>query len=76
MQVNVFIPFPQQDSAATPMLILPDAPDAVVPEHLRHIEWRYFATVQTGDYLFGMAKDTVEAALARDGYLVARSGSI
>lgn len=76
MQVNVFIPAAETEDSPTAMLVLPDASDAVVPEHLRHIEWRYYATVQAGDGLLGEEKATVETVLATKGYLVARPGSI
>jgi hypothetical protein len=76
MQVNVFIPVAEAEDSPTAMLVLADAPNAALPKHLRHIEWRYYATVQAGDQLIGADKATVETVLATKGYLVARPGSI
>jgi len=34
------------------------------------MEWRYFATVESGDKITGAPASEVETALARDGYLI------
>jgi hypothetical protein len=70
MQVNVFVSEVHQDGEPTQMLALPSGPEAVIPSHLRGIDWRYFATTESDDKIIGLAPGEVEVALARDGYLV------
>jgi hypothetical protein len=70
MQVNVFISAVNQDGASPTIVVLPAGPQAAIPRHLQHLEWRYFATVESGDKITGAPAVEVETALARDGYLV------
>ncbi len=70
MQVNVFISEVKQDGLAPTIVVLPSGPQAAIPKHLQHMEWRYFATVESGDKITGAPAGEVEAALARDGYMV------
>jgi hypothetical protein len=76
MQVNVFVSEVKQDGSPTNLLVLPFGPEAVIPHHLHHIEWRYFATTDSGDSTIGRNKKEVEAALASDGFLLSEPGSI
>jgi len=77
MQVNVFISAVQHNSAAPTFLLLPLRPQANIPKHLQGVEWRYLTTTEADDSIIGMAPADVEAAVVRDGYLVAStSGSV
>ncbi|MBB4051128.1 hypothetical protein GGR20_000746 [Devosia subaequoris] len=74
MQVNVFIS-DQKDGKAPQLLVLPMGPEAVIPRHLQHQEWRHFATTMTDDKLLGAPSPEIEAAIARDRYaLVSPTG--
>ncbi|MBJ3784015.1 hypothetical protein [Devosia sediminis] len=70
MQVNVFISPPEHNGSPTQVLVLPAGPEASIPKHLQHIDWRYFATTVAGDSVIGADKGEVEVALASQGYLV------
>ncbi len=66
-QVNVFISQPGTLDVPT-LLVLPTSPGAAIPQHLRSLQWDYFATIATSDALIGASADQVEDNLARDGY--------
>lgn len=68
MQVNVFISEVTQDGAPTAMLVLPSGPEAAIPPHLQHVDWRYFATVDSKDEIICRATGDVDTALAADGF--------
>lgn len=76
MQVNVFISAVEHDGSPTQMLVLPFGPEAAIPRHLQHIDWRYFATTFAGDSVIGAEKAEVEVALTSEGYLLTQPGSI
>lgn len=76
MQVNVFISPVDHTGLPTQMLVLPFGPEAAIPKHLQHVDWRYFASTVAGDSVIGAEKGEVEVALASDGYLLTRPGSI
>ncbi|ODT80486.1 MAG: hypothetical protein ABS76_16255 [Pelagibacterium sp. SCN 64-44] len=70
MQVNVFVSEVEQDGTPTAMLVLPFGPEAAIPEHLRKVKWRYFATADADDAIIGLGRRDVESALATDGYVL------
>lgn len=70
MQVNVFISEVKQNGEPTQMLVLPYGPEALIPSHLRHLEWRYFATAEADDRIIGLPPGEVEVALATSGYVL------
>lgn len=70
MRVNVFVSEVEQDGTPTSMLVLPFTPDAVIPNVMQHIEWRYLATTNAGDSLIGFPRENVEFLLATDGYVL------
>lgn len=67
MRVNVFIAL---DDGKMPheLLVLPYGPTAVIPTHLRHLDWQNLATTMTDDKLLGRASAEIDASIARDGY--------
>jgi len=71
MNVNVFVS--RADGALqSEILVLPQAPNAPLPEKYRN-DWHYFATVDTGDKLFGdIDARAIESELASAGYAVVR----
>lgn len=70
MQVNVFVSEVTQDGRPTSMLVLPYGPEAIIPEHLRQVDWRYLATAEADDRIIGLGREVVEAALKADGYVL------
>jgi len=74
MRVNVFISA-STDGEPPQLLVLSLGPEAVIPRHLQHLEWRHFATTMTDDKLLGASSVDVESAIAKDGYaLVSPTG--
>lgn len=65
MQVNIFVSEVTQDGSPTSMLVLPYGLQAVIPVHLREVDWRYLARAEVDDPLIGLGRASVEAALAR-----------
>jgi hypothetical protein len=73
LQVMIFISNANNDAPGPPsLLILPDAPRAVVPRHLQSANWTYFATTTSDDALIGATAEKVETDLAVDGYSVVK----
>lgn len=66
VQVLVFVTDDSRSSQSSgPTLVLQDTPAAVLPRNPRALEWRYFATMQTGDALFERERDRMGLALSR-----------
>lgn len=70
MQVNVFISEIEHEGERTQMLVLPTGPEAMIPNHLQHRNWRYFATTDADDQCIGMPKGEVGVALSVADYLL------
>lgn len=70
MQVNVMISEGRQDGEPIQMLVLPYGPQATIPSHVRHLQWRCLATAEAGDQIIGLPPGAVEAALAATGYVL------
>lgn len=69
MQVNVFITR-SNGQLQRELLVLPVSPQSAIPPKYRN-EWNYFATVDTGDRMFGeVDARSIEAELARSGFAV------
>jgi hypothetical protein len=66
MQVLVFVSDDGSSPDATgPTLILEDIATAVIPPHPRSLTWRYFATMQSEDALFGSEASAMNRALRK-----------
>ena len=53
------------------LLVLPDdAPQMVIPRHLRAADWEYFITTVSGDEVIGGSRWIVDELINRDGYLI------
>ena len=70
MQVNVFVSEPRQNETLRQLLLLPYGLEAVIPPHLRGIDWRYLATTQADDKLIDLPTGEVDVAMVSDGYVV------
>ena len=70
MQVNVFVSGVRPDEETAALLVLPSGSSASVPDHLRGLDWRYFATTEADDHLIGLTRAGVELAIAADGYVL------
>jgi len=74
MRVNVFISDQSGDEPLR-LLVLSVGPEAVIPRHLQHLEWRHFATTMTDDKLLGASSSDIEKAIAKQGFaLVSPTG--
>ena len=74
MHVNIFISSEETEQPRR-LLVLPIAPDAAIPSHLRDVQWRHFARTMTGDKLLGATAESIEADIDRLGYaLVSPTG--
>jgi hypothetical protein len=67
MQVNVFITR-IAGQLQRQLLVLPMSPEVTIPPEYR-TGWNYYATVDTGDRMFGDAR-AIETELAGSGYAV------
>jgi hypothetical protein len=66
MQVLVFVSDDGRSPETTgPTLILEDVATAVIPPHPRSMAWRYFATMQSEDALFGSEASAMNRALRK-----------
>lgn len=66
MLVNIFVT--RQDGAMQNLMVPPLAPTAAIPAQYR-TGWNYYATVDTGDRLFGnIDAVAVETELANSGF--------
>jgi hypothetical protein len=71
MQVNVFITRENRQLQNT-LLVLPISPTAAIPPEFR-LGWIYFASVSTGDRMFGDTDAvSLEAQIASKGYAVVK----
>ena len=69
MRVNVFITR-TEGKLQNELLVLPLSPQAAIPQQYRS-GWNYYATVDTGDRLFGdIDARAIEAELAAAGFAV------
>ncbi|HEY8576836.1 MAG TPA: hypothetical protein VIL88_10915 [Devosia sp.] len=69
MRVNVFITR-EDGQFLNKLLVLPASVQSVIPEQFRGA-WDYYATVDSGDGMFGdVDAVTVEAAIATSGFAV------
>ena len=69
MQVNVFITR-KAGELQRELLVLPMSPQAAIPPEYRS-GWTYYATVDTGDRMFGdLGAVAIEAELAKSGFVV------
>lgn len=70
MLVNVFVSEASRDGALTQILVLPYEPEAVIPAHLQHIDWRFLSTTQADDEIICLPLGEAGVAIANDGYVV------
>jgi len=64
MQVLVFVTDDGKSvEGSGPTLVLLDAPTAVLPPNPRAMQWRYFATMRSGDSLFSAEAARMQSAL-------------
>lgn len=71
MQVNVFVTR-REGELQREMLVLPLSPQTAIPPEYRS-GWNYYATVDTGDRLFGdIDALAIEAELAASGYAIVK----
>ena len=70
MQVNVFLLQAGNDSPPTLLVLPDDAPQMVIPKHLRAADWKYFLTTISGDTLIGGSAWIVDELIHRDGYVL------
>jgi hypothetical protein len=69
MQVNVFVTR-TDGQMQNQLLVLPLSPHAAIPQQYRQ-GWSYYATVDTGDHMFGdVDAVAIEKELANSGYAV------
>lgn len=74
MRVNVFIA-DRSGEGPTQLLVLSLGPEAAIPRHLQHLEWRHFATTMTDDKLLGAPSSDIEKSIAQHGFaLVSPTG--
>jgi len=72
MNVNVFVTR-VDGTLQNDLLVLPMSPQAAIPEQYR-TGWNYYATVDTGDRMFGdVDAQTIEAEIAPSGFAVVKS---
>jgi hypothetical protein len=72
MRVNVFTPG-AKPSLQDKMLVLPDPMETAIPDAIE-ADWRYFATVDTGDGIFGeIAASAIEAEISSNGYALVQT---
>jgi len=71
MNVNVFVT--RIDGALqNELLVLPLSPEAAIPAQYRS-GWNYFATVDTGDHMFGAIDGrAIEVEIASSGFAVVK----
>lgn len=71
MQVNVFITR-ERGQLQHKLLVLPIDPRVAIPPEFR-LGWAYYATVSTGDRMFGDTDAvTLEAKIAAMGYAIVK----
>ena len=70
MQVNVFLLQAGNDSQPTLLVLPDDAPQMVIPKHLRAADWRYLITTISDDEVIGGSSWVVDELIHRDGYLI------
>jgi hypothetical protein len=70
MQVNVFLLQAGNDSPPTLLVLPDDAPQMVIPKHLRAADWKYCITTISNDALIGGSAWVVDELIQRDGYLL------
>jgi len=69
MQVNVFVTR-TAGQLQRELLVLPMSPEAAIPPKYR-TGWNYYATVDTGDRMFGdLNAQSIERELASSGHVV------
>ena len=69
MQVNVFVTR-VDGQLQHELLVLPQSPQAAIPAKYQN-DWTYFASVETGDSIFGdVDAKAIEAEIARSGFAV------
>jgi hypothetical protein len=69
MQVNVFV-MRRDGETPSELLVLPMPPEAATQEKYQ-IAWNYYATVDTGDRMFGeIDARAIEAEIAASGFAV------
>lgn len=69
MQVNVFVNR-TDGKLQNELLVIPLTPQAPVPPQYRN-GWSYYATVETGDHMFGgVDARAIEAELAVTGFAI------
>lgn len=68
MQVNVFVVH-ESGAERNRLLVLPASADASIPPHLQD-DWRYFATVDSGDQMLGGDASVIEREVAEQGFAV------
>jgi hypothetical protein len=71
MQVNVFVAR-AKDQLHNKLLVLPLSPQAAIPAQYRK-DWKYYATVDTGDRMFGdIDALAIEAEIASIGFALVK----
>jgi hypothetical protein len=71
MQVNVFITR-ETGQSQNKLLVLPINPKVAIPPEFR-LGWIYYATVSTGDRMFGdMYASTLEEHIAAKGFAIVK----
>jgi hypothetical protein len=69
MQVNVFITR-EDGQLQNKLLVLPISPQSAIPKEHRD-DWRYYATVSTGDRMFGdIDARAIETEVAANGFAI------
>ncbi|MGB3337811.1 MAG: hypothetical protein WBA73_11580 [Devosia sp.] len=69
MQVNVFVAR-VDGKLSNDLLVLPLAPHSAIPDQYQD-HWKYYATVETGDRIFGdVVASAIEAEIGKVGFAV------
>jgi len=50
------------------LLALPSSPEAAIPKQLQHLEWTYYAEMDSGDVSLGGSAAHIEQLIRANGY--------